>query len=337
MRIASLFSSCGGLDLGFSKAGFQIAYANDNDKAVWETYEKNHGIAIDRRSIAEVEPSEIPDVDGIIGGPPCQSWSVAGEMRGAKDARGMLLHEYIRILKAKTPDFFLIENVPGLVSKRHLPRFNRILRRLVGLGYNVSFDLIDARDYGVPQERRRLMIVGYKAHLGIEFSFPPPTHSEHGENAPGGRPTERWLTLSDCISDLPESVPVGPGEARADLAVPNHEHMNGGFSYIYMSRNRRRGWHEPSFTIPAMARHVPLHPSSAAMVKVGKDKWQFVGDAPQCRRLSVRECARIQAFPDDFIFYYRRVWDGYEMVGNAVPVRLAEVIARKIMADLAGR
>lgn len=110
--------------------------------------------------------------------------------------------------------------------------------------------------------------------------------------------------------------------------------MNGSFSSMYMSRNRRRTWDEPSFTIQAGGRHAPLHPSSAKMVKVETDLWKFESKSPIFRRLSVREAARIQTFPDDFIFYYKNVAHGYTMVGNAVPVKLAKVIANKIKTDL---
>lgn len=335
LRVASLFSGCGGLDLGFTNAGFRLAYANDIDKAVWETFERNHGIRIDRRSICDVHPDDIPDAEGMIGGPPCQSWSLAGEMRGAEDARGRLFWEYLRILERKRPLFFLAENVPGIVSRTHLPEFRRILERFQRIGYAVSYRVLDARDYGVPQERRRVIVVGYRADLGMAFEFPPPTHSRSGGVAPDGRRLLKWATLRDAIGDLPEAAPAREGNrANEGLAVPNHEYMNGGFSPIYMSRNRRRGWDEPSYTIQAGGRHAPLHPSSARMVKVGKDKWEFEGENPKYRRLSVRECARIQTFPDSFVFHYKNVADGYKMVGNAVPVRLAEALARAIMEDL---
>jgi DNA (cytosine-5)-methyltransferase 1 len=331
MKVISLFSGCGGLDLGFSQAGFEIIYANDNDSAVWETFEKNHKIPIDRRSLFDIPSKEIPDADGILGGPPCQSWSLAGEMRGAKDERGKLFYEYIRVLKAKKPRFFLAENVPGIISKTHLPEFKKIMKMFSTVGYTISFELIDARNYGVPQERKRVIIVGFKKSLGKKFVFPPPSHSKHGNKTLDGQKTEKWLTLKDAIGDLPEPVHAQEkNKANIDLSIPNHEYMNGSFSSIYMSRNRRRNWNEPSFTIQAGGRHAPLHPSSAQMQKVETDLWKFKGQNPVFRRLSVRETARIQTFPDNFIFYYKNIADGYKMIGNAVPVRLAKVISEKI-------
>jgi DNA (cytosine-5)-methyltransferase 1 len=335
LKVISLFSGCGGLDLGFTNAGFKLVYANDFDKAVWETFERNHRLKIDRRSICDVKSSEIPDADGIIGGPPCQSWSLAGAMRGARDARGQLFYEYIRIINDKRSKFFLAENVPGLVSSAHILEFNKILAKFKDMGYDVSWKILDARGYGVPQERKRVIVVGYRDDLGKRFSFPPPTHHGRGTVTLDGSRAPEWVTLKEAIGDLPESTPAGDkNHSNERLEIPNHEHMNGGFSPIYMSRNRLRGWGDQSYTIQAGGRHAPLHPSSAKMRKVEKDWWEFVGEDPKYRRLSVREAARIQTFPDSFVFYYSRIEDGYKMVGNAVPVRLAQAIAKKIRNDL---
>jgi DNA (cytosine-5)-methyltransferase 1 len=257
-------------------------------------------------------------------------------MRGAKDARGQLFYEYVRVLRDKKPKFFLAENVPGIVSRTHIQEFKAIMGRLSALGYNVAYKIMDARDYGVPQERRRVIIVGYKKTLGLRFTFPPPTHTKTGALTLEGKTTEKWVTLREAIGDLPKPVPAKEkNKANGNLAVPNHEYMTGSFSSIYMSRNRRKLWDGQSYTIPAGGRHAPLHPSSTEMMKVEKDKWTFKSKNPVFRRLSVRECARIQTFPDDFIFYYQNVADGYKMVGNAVPVKLAEAIANEIRSDLA--
>jgi DNA (cytosine-5)-methyltransferase 1 len=335
LKIISLFSGCGGLDLGFTKAGFKLVYANDNDRVVWETFEKNHRIPIDKRSLLNIESSEIPDADGILGGPPCQSWSLAGAMRGIKDERGQLFYEYIRVLKDKQPTFFLAENVPGIVSSTHIKEFEAILAKLSKLTYNIAYKVIDARNYGVPQERRRVIIVGYKKSLGKRFSFPPPSHSKTGSTTLEGKKTRKWVTLEKAIGDLPEPVPaLSKNRTNGNLEILNHEYMIGSFSSIYMSRNRRKNWNETSYTIQAGGRHAPLHPSSSEMVKVEKDKWTFKPKKPVYRRLSVRECARIQTFPDDFAFYYQNVANGYKMVGNAVPVKLAEALALKIKSDL---
>lgn len=187
MKIVSLFSGCRGLDLGFTNAGFKLTYANDNDKAIWETFTKNHSIDIDKRSLFDIKSDEIPNADGIIGGPPCQSWSLAGAMRGLKDTRGKLFYEYIRVLKDKQPKFFLAENVPGIASKTHIGEFKAILKKLSDLGYNISYEIVDARNYGVPQERRRVIIVGYNKSLGMKFNFPPSSHTKSGTKTLDGK------------------------------------------------------------------------------------------------------------------------------------------------------
>jgi DNA (cytosine-5)-methyltransferase 1 len=330
MQVISLFSGCGGLDLGFTNAGYKLVYANDNDPDVWDTYERNHEVAIDKRSIINVNGKEIPEAEGILGGPPCKSWSIAGKGLGIKDARGKLFSEYIRILDVKKPLFFVAENVPGIISKTHLPEFTKFMEEFAK-NYEVTCEPIDARNYGVPQARKRVIIVGYRKDLGKRFSFPPITHSKN-ENLPG---IKNWVTLSESIGDLPEAIPAKPNNhPNDDLSIPNHEYLVQGFSYIYMSRNRKKEWGEPSFTIQASGRHAPLHPNSSRMIKIGKDRWGFSDNPAIFRRLSVRECARIQTFPDDFILIYNSVEKGYKMVGNAVPIKLAESIAKQIIVDL---
>jgi DNA (cytosine-5)-methyltransferase 1 len=325
LKIASLFSGCGGLDLGFTQADFEMVYANDNASFCWETFEKNHNLKIDKRSIVDVKPEEIPDVDGIIGGPPCQSWSLAGAMRGIKDQRGQLFYEYLKLLEVKKPKFFLAENVSGIISKTHKPEFEKLLKEFEKVGYNISYKLLNAADYGVPQERKRVIVIGLRKDLGKTFEFPEPTHSKESKNK------LKWVSLKETISNLPKSIPAKEKNKTNDhLEFLNHEHMNGGFSTIYMSRNRRKNWEDPSFTIQAGGRHAPLHPSSTKMIKFNDDEWKFETDNPKQRRLSVRECARIQTFPDNFIFYYKNIADGYKMIGNAVPVKLAKIIAKEI-------
>lgn len=330
MKISSLFSGCGGLDLGFKQAGFDIQYANDIDKDVWETYEKNLGHKIDRRSLNDIPSDEIPDCDGLIGGPPCQSWSLAGAMRGINDSRGMLFNEYIRVIRDKYPKFFVAENVPGILSSTHIGEYEKIIESMSEIGYDVHYGIYDARNYGVPQERKRVIVVGFRKDLGFGYSLPPHTNVKGGPVMVGGMRLESWVTLKEAIADLPEAVPaLEKNKANPDVKFPNHEYMIGRFSTIYMSRNRRKNWDNQSFTIQAGGRHAPLHPSSCSMKKVGEDEWIFTGD--NYRRLTVREAARIQTFPDGFRFYYSNVGQGYKMVGNAVPVKLSFAIASQIL------
>jgi len=324
MNIISLFTGAGGLDLGFERAGFNVVWANEYDKTIWETFKHNFPHSeLDGRSIVDVLSSEVPNADGIIGGPPCQSWSEAGAGRGINDARGKLFYEYIRLLKDKEPLFFLAENVSGILSSRHKKAFDEILKQFHSLNYNISYKLLNAKNFNTPQDRKRVIIIGYHKKTGKTFEFP-----EENEIIP---------TLRDVISDLPKPKPAkDKNKTNGDsLEIANHEYMNGGFSTIYMSRNRVRSWDEPSFTIQAGGRHAPIHPQAPKMQKVELNKQIFVpGKEHLYRRLSVRECARIQTFPDDFIFKYNDIANGYKMIGNAVPVNFANVLAQKIFSDL---
>lgn len=325
MKIISLFSGCGGLDKGFEQAGFDVTWANEFDSKIWDTFAYNFQHSrLDRRSIVLVPTEEIPSAIGVIGGPPCQSWSEAGALRGIQDERGKLFFEFMRVLRDKQPLFFLAENVSGLLAQRHEVAFRSILRQFKSAGYRVSWQLLNAKDFGVPQDRQRVVFVGYRKDMHLEFVFPD-TSGPH-------------LTLKDAIWDLrASSMPARPGNKThgAALKVPNHEYLVGGFSTIYMSRNRVRSWHEPSYTIQAGGRHAPIHPQANKMIAAGLNRFIFDPQSPQpYRRLSVRECARVQTFPDDFKFIYNSVADGYKMIGNAVPVKFAMALAQKIKGDI---
>lgn len=331
MKIVSLFSGCGGLDLGFEKAGFDVIWANEYDKNFWDTYRHNFPkTTLVTDSITKIKTDDIPDCDGIIGGPPCQSWSSIGTHKGINDSRGQLfLQDYIRIIKAKKPKFFLAENVPGLMYEKHSKARNQILNKLKNLGYNVSYQLMNTNDYDVPQTRNRMIIIGYAS--GYENFFQPPM------------PQKIKPTLGDTIGDLYKRDPNPPkvrtgGRVNKDLIIPNHEYMDTSYSYIYMSRNRVRAWDEASFTIQASGRHAPCHPQAPKFTQRTprvKDSLKFkYGHAKQYRRLTVRECATIQTFPSNFVFKYDYIDHGYKMIGNAVPVNFAHAIATSIKKDL---
>lgn len=322
MKIVSLFSGSGGLDLGFKKSGFDIIWANEYDKSIWRTYEKNHpNTVLDRRSIVDIDSSEIPDCDGIIGGPPCQSWSEAGSLRGIEDKRGQLFYDFIRIIRNKQPKFFLAENVSGMLAPRHKKALSYIKKLFEDCGYNLSFKLLNSSDFGVPQDRLRVFFVGIRKDFNFKFDFP--------------KPLDKKTTLKDSIFDLRENVLPSIEKNRTNgnkCKFPNHEYLTGGFSSMYMSRNRVRSWSEQSFTIQAGGRHCPIHPQAPKMIKIEKNKQIFNPDYElKYRRLSIREVARIQTYPDDFIFHYESVLDGYKMVGNSVPVQLAYVIGNSII------
>lgn len=310
LKTVALFAGCGGLDLGFENAGFNIIWANDNNKKVKETYEYNHkNTELVIKSLVDIKSEEIPECDIIIGGPPCQSWSLAGAMKGKEDSRGQLFYEYVRVIKDKRPMAFVAENVKGIVSKAHIESFNEIVDMFKDAGYTVTYKLVNAKNYGVPQDRERVFIVGVRNDLRVSYEFPEATNNE-----------SNYVTLEKAIGDLRDN----PGEW-----------MEGSFSPIFMSRNRRRGWNEVAFTVQASGRQTQIHPDSPEMEKLEKDKWQFKDDSSiKVRRMSVRECARIQTFPDSFEFLGAPINENYKMIGNAVPVKLAEAVAAKLKACL---
>ena len=325
MNIISLFSGAGGLDLGFEKAGFNTIWANEYDKDIWETYEKNFpNTKLDRRSITKIPSNEIPETLGIIGGPPCQSWSEAGSLRGIDDHRGQLFFEFIRLLKDKKPLFFLAENVSGMLASRHKDALENIKTLFKESGYKLSFKMLNAHDFKVPQDRKRVFFIGYREDLGMEFEFP------------SGFDNKRYL--KDVIWDIKDTALAAQEKNYTNgdkCALANHEYAIGTFSSMFMSRNRVRSWDEPSFTIQAGGRHAPIHPQAPKMEFVEQNKRIFVPTKEHLyRRLSVRECARIQTFPDTHKFYYKNVMAGYKMVGNAVPSYLGYYLAQKIMEDM---
>jgi len=327
MNIVSFFAGAGGLDLGFQKAGFNVIWANEYDKEIWETYEKNHPHTIlDRRSLVNILADEVPECDGIIGGPPCQSWSEAGAMKGIEDKRGQLFYDFIRILEAKQPKFFLAENVSGMLLGRHSEALESIkeMFRNAGVGYELSFEMVNACDYNVPQDRKRVIFVGIRKDLGFIYKFQKPNFPK--------------LTLQETIFDLKDNVLPALAYNKSNgekCALPNHEYMIGDFSTIFMSRNRVRSWDEQSFTIQAGGRHAPIHPQAPKMKFIEQNIRVFVpGKEHLYRRLSVRECARVQTFPDNFILHYTNVPAGYKMIGNAVPVNLAKFLAETIKLQL---
>lgn len=328
MTVISLFSGCGGLDLGFERAGFDISIANEFDKTIFATYRLNHpNTCLIEGDIRNIQAVDLPDnIDGIIGGPPCQSWSEAGSQRGINDMRGQLFYEYIRILKSVHPKFFLAENVRGMMYSKHNAAVQNILNMFYDCGYDVTVHIVNAKDYGVAEERIRVFYIGFRKDLNVQFQFPV-----------GSTVYEGKLTLRDVIWNLRcNAVPAVYGNKHNPSAWNNHEYFIGGFSPIFMSRNRVKSWNEQAFTVQASGRQCQLHPDSPKMVKVSTDKYEFVYGY-NYRRLTVREVARIQGFPDDFSFVYDNVNDGYKMVGNAVPINLAYEIAvaiRNILLDI---
>ena len=328
MKILSLFRGCGGLDLGFEKAGFDIPIANEFDKNIWKTFEINHPqTKLLKEDIRRIDAKTLPnDIDGIIGGPPCQSWSEAGSLKGIEDDRGKLFFEYIRILKSVQPKFFLAENVSGMLADRHSEAVKNILKMFEECGYDVSLTLVNAKDYGVAQERKRVFYIGFRKDLNIKFDFPKGS-TEDDKNK---------ITLRDIIWDLQDSaVPAGEKNQHNPNAINNNEYFIGSYSPIFMSRNRVKSWDEQAFTVQASGRQCQIHPQAPKMIKVDKNDCRFVeGKENLYRRMTIREVARVQGFPDTFKFIYNNTNDAYKMIGNAVTVNLEYEVASAIKKAL---
>lgn len=332
MNVISLFSGCGGLDLGFKRAGFNIPVANEFDRTICPTFKANHPdtklLEDDVRKITKENIEQYIDgrVDGIIGGPPCQSWSEAGTLKGMEDERGQLFLDYIRILKEFKPKFFLAENVSGMLANRHSEAVQNILKLLEDTGYDVSLTLVNAKNYGTAQDRKRVFYIGFRKDLKIKFKFPKGSTEDD----------EKKITLRDIIWDLQDTaVPAADKNKHNPDAINNNEYFTGSFSTIFMSRNRVRGWDEQGFTVQAAGRQCQLHPQAPKMVKFEKNDYRFAERKEHLyRRMTIREIARVQGFPDDFKYIYENTDVAYKMIGNAVPVNLAYEVALGIKAAL---
>ena len=329
MALISLFSGAGGLDLGFHKAGFRTAVANEFDPKICPTFRKNFpDVCLIEGDIRNINEAFFPaGIDGIIGGPPCQSWSEGGAKRGIDDPRGQLFRDYIRILKAVQPKFFVAENVSGMLAPRNKKAVEEFLDefRNAGIGYHVQLKMLNARDYEVPEDRDRVFYIGFRNDLGIDdYKYPEPVSPR--------------ITLRQAIGDLQDTAIPALEKNHTNgrhCKRLNHEYYIGGFSSIFLSRNRVRSWDDQGFTVQASGRQCQLHPQAPQMIRIDENTQQFVpGKEHLYRRMTVREVARVQTFPDDFEFIYDDVNMGYKMIGNAVPVNLAYHIAMSIRAAL---
>jgi len=328
MDVISLFSGSGGMDLGFVMAGHRIIYAIDNDLDACSTYEINLKFKPVCENIKKID--NFPEADIMLACCPCQGFSLFGT-RNFYDERNFLYKEIIRCLNLVNPKFVIIENVKGLLSLYKRKFFDMMVSELTKVGYKISWKLLDAKDYGVPQDRLRLFIVGVRTDLAFKYKFPLKTHGpkiysyitlrqeKDGtlkciyDNERNGQVIRPYVTLKKAIGDLKQPK---KGEYWDDNK----------YSPFYMSRNRRRTWNQVSYTIQASGRHAPLHPSSPPMKRIAKDKWIFTDDVEKYRRMSIKECARIQTFPDNYHFE-GNIKSQYRQIGNAVPPKLAYCLA----------
>ena len=312
VRVVSLFSGAGGLDLGLTQAGHRVVWANDNDPDAVGTYRKNIGNHIVLSDIELLRSREIPKADVVVGGFPCQGFSQANMLRFEKDERNKLYLEFLRVVRDLKPMYFLAENVRGILSLAAGKAIERIERDFASAGYRVKKRLFNVADYGIPQNRRRVIISGTRADLPDEadFLFPQPTHAAPEEALLLG--LMPWVTIREALRGLPE-----PGTKNAEK-IPNHI-----FSQYKVTNRNFTGhrWTDPDKPSPTIL--------ARGNGKGGVCAIQHPGNH---RRISIRESAVIQTFPLDFEFI-GKMNSCYRQVGNAVPVlfarKLGEELARK--------
>lgn len=336
-NLLSLFSGCGGLDLGFELAGlkavmgekvmeeafrdksvfqkninnnvFHTIFVNDIFTEARETYVGNAGkyIYMDKSDIRKIK--QFPKADIVLGGFPCPGFSEAGP-RLLDDKRNFLYLHFIRCLMQSKPKLFVAENVKGMTTLGKGEVFKQIVEDFAAAGYTIYHKLLSSEEYGVPQIRKRVILVGVRNDIDFEYQYPEPAYGDEKKGL------KKIVDLRTAIGDLEDN----PGE-----------YFTGSYSSMFMSRNRKKSWSEPSFTIQASGRQAPIHPGGEPMVKVGKDKYIFTDGEENNRRLSVKEIARIQTFPDWYEFSRgtsnrnenAKLDLVYKQIGNAVPCKIS--------------
>ncbi len=309
MRIVSLFAGAGGLDLGFIRVGHSVIWANDNYQDAVDTYRLNIGNHIACADIKDVNSSTIPTCDVVIGGFPCQGFSVANMKRTETDQRNQLYEELLRVVQDKKPRYFLAENVKGILSLGKGKVLSLILQDFNDAGYRVQYKVLNAADYGVPQKRMRVIFLGTRKDIEGDLSYPNPTHCDPNllkaptlfEN--GIKP---WLSIGRALQDIP-----APEDAPH---IANHT-----YSKYKLRFNGYLGHREIDPTKPA-----------PTVTGRGDNKGGVVvlHHPNNKRRMSVRELASTQSFPLDYKFAGTQS-SAYRQVANAVPPLMAEAIAKQ--------
>lgn len=311
LKVASLFAGCGGADLGilgeftylnqeYSRLPFEMAYANDIDRKALNTYEENfnkYSHQIECKDIREVDVYDIPTHDVLLGGFPCQSFSTVNPTKDPYDDRANLYKEMVKVLKAHKPKFFIAENVKGFMTLKKGSIYKRVCQEFEQTGYILSSKLINSANYGVPQKRERVFIVGVRKDLGKKYIFPNETHSM--EDSEGLLP---WVPLKEVIDSL---IPDNPKYYFSEKAVQGMKNAK---------KNMKRGlWQDlngPCLTITSHLAKVSLNSRDPVLlVDPANEKY---------RRFMPREAARIQSFPDSFKFVGSEA-DAYRQIGNAIP------------------
>ena len=307
MKVVSLFSGAGGLDLGLKQAGLDIVWANDIYHDAVETYKKNIGDHIILEDISKISSDSIPNCDVVVGGFPCQGFSQANMKRKSDDPRNKLYLEMIRVIRDKRPKYFIAENVRGILSLDKGKVIEQIVYDFNELDYEIKYSLLNCADYGVPQKRMRVIILGVRKDIPNNIVFPPlPTHSENADIY-----LSKWVTIGQALAHYPDP----------DLAhnIPNHEYSNFKLKFNGHLGHRIIDPNQPSPTITGRGDEkggvvVLHHPNNT-------------------RRMTVRETASVQSFPDNFIFMGTKT-SGYRQIANAVPPKLGYILGKMLLKNI---
>lgn len=316
LKVASLFCGCGGTDVGllgnfdflgkhYGSNNMEIVYANDIDDNACKIFEENFGLKPDNRDIRQIPSSELPDFDILTGGFPCQSFSIIAQnpkRLGVKDDRGKLFFEMCRILKDKQPKCFIAENVKGLLTANQKSAFPLILEEFTNSGYDVKYTVLNAANFGVPQKRERVIMVGFRKDLNIDFSFPAQTIKDE----------KLYEPLKKVIENSVDEKYYFSEKAVAGM-MKKREKMNKG---------RAQDIEKPCNTVGAHLAKVSLNSTDPVL---------FNGN--RYRRFTPREVARIQSFPEQFSLVGTEAAQ-YRALGNAIPPVMIWYVANKVKNSL---
>jgi DNA (cytosine-5)-methyltransferase 1 len=304
VKTISLFSGCGGSDYALGRLGYEIVWANDVSANACATYRDNIGDMIECGDVGSFE--NFPDAEFMVGCYPCQGFTQGGR-RVPEDSINYLYRQFDRVLRRVQPKAFVVENVNGMAyGQNHNLLLNQLCRYRLA-GYRVQYQVLNAAEHGVAQERRRVFIVGIRSDIDFKYEFPEPTH--------GDRTRRKPRSQREALHGMPD--------------WPEGEFNDEPFHWYYLSRNRRHPWEQPSPCIVGHWRHVPLHPMSPPLLRINTDKWIFKRDGP-ARRLSYKECAALQGFPRRFKWQRGSVRERFQMIGNAVPPPLFQAVVKPL-------
>jgi DNA (cytosine-5)-methyltransferase 1 len=303
MKIVSLFSGAGGLDLGLTQAGNNIVWANDIDQSAVETYKKNIGNHIICSDIKDIDITTIPMADVVVGGFPCQGFSQANLLRVVDDDRNQLYRFFYVIIKEMQPKYFIAENVRGILSIGGGTVIKKIVSDFEEAGYITTVTLVNMADYGVPQTRQRVIIIGQRKNFGerMLFKFPEKTNGKNGK-------PESWVSIKSAIEHFPN-----PDEPNDYL---NHIFSAYKVEFRNFTGHRQTDPDKPSPTILARGN--------------GKGGVCAIPHYNGKRRLTIRESATVQTFPENFVFI-GQMNACYRQIGNAVPVKFASLLGQELI------